>query len=812
MGRVHREGGALKNVTRWVGAMWVVAVVLPVALAMADETGVVVGGVSGVAVTIAGLELRPAITDASGRFTLDGVPVGTHTLELSMLDFTATEEGVVVEAGRRTEVRREVDWDYVLAESLTVVSVSRRAERIVEAPAAVSSITPEHIAREAGSGQLAKILESSTGAEITQSGLFDFKINVRGVNGSVNRRVAVLIDGRNPSFPMSGAQEWSAVSFPVDDLAAAELIRGPSSALYGANAFNGILNLTTKSARDRRGGFVRLGIGDLSTGRADLSVSGPIGAGWHGKLVGGYHDSEDFAVSRNQTVEYSQPCTGGQTVDCLALEPIPLPLDTVKLAFGGVRLDRDLPGARTLALEGGTASIEGTVFTTSLGRFQLLDVQRPWARFNLNSPKWNLLGYYTGRDAEAASLFSGLPSYAEGLRAALEWQTSHEFAAGRGRFVGGVFLSVEEIDSTDPNGFETLLTEPKDADISAVFGQVDYDLTEKTKLVLAARFDDNSLHDSQISPKASLVYAATPTQVLRFSYNEGFLSPNYPEFFLQAPLAPPFDLSFLEPICAPASCGFDRPVPFLAVGNDDLTVEKIRSFEIGYHGVLGRKAFVSADLYWSEMKDFVQVLIPQVGTEAGRANPDFGPYRPPAGLPTATAAVLEGTLAAVLGPFFPVLSNFPDGSPVIIFLSNVNFGEVETMGLELSLDYAIGRNWNLDANYSWLDFDAKSQLIANPLAANAPDNKANLGVTYVGGRFTGSAYLRWFDSFRWEEGTLDGPVPSYSVLNVVGLYDASDNWQVGVNVSNLLDDEHYEFFGGDLMELRAIAHVTYRWP
>jgi outer membrane receptor protein involved in Fe transport len=151
------------------------------------------------------------------------------------------------------------------------------------------------------------------------------------------------------------------------------------------------------------------------------------------------------------------------------------------------------------------------------------------------------------------------------------------------------------------------------------------------------------------------------------------------------------------------------------------------------------------------------------------------------------------------------------GAPVIIFLSNVNFGRVDTMGLEVALDYTIGPAWNFEFNYSWLDFDPKELLLANPLGANAPDNKLNAGVVYTNGRFTGSAYYRWFDSFRWEEGTLNGPVPSYNVVNVIGLYDLSEALEIGVNVSNLFDDQHWEMFGGDVMELRAMAHVAYRW-
>src|SRR5690606_33401083 len=137
-------------------------------------------------------------------------------------------------------------------------SASRRAERVTEAPAAVSVIPAAEIAREASHGQLPKLLEFTPGAQVTQSGIYDFNFNTRGLNSSLNRRVAVIIDGREPSVPFLGSQEWASVSFPLDDLEQAEFVRGPSAALYGANASSGVLNLLTRRPRGSEGGLVRL--------------------------------------------------------------------------------------------------------------------------------------------------------------------------------------------------------------------------------------------------------------------------------------------------------------------------------------------------------------------------------------------------------------------------------------------------------------------------------------------------------------------------------------------------------------------------
>src|SRR5689334_22850847 len=102
-----------------------------------------------------------------------------------------------------------------VADSITVTSASRRRERIAEAPAAMSVVTRSEIERQASHGQVPKLLENAPGVELTQNGLYDFNLNLRGFNAAINRRVLVLIDGRDASMPFTGSQEWPAISFPL---------------------------------------------------------------------------------------------------------------------------------------------------------------------------------------------------------------------------------------------------------------------------------------------------------------------------------------------------------------------------------------------------------------------------------------------------------------------------------------------------------------------------------------------------------------------------------------------------------------------
>src|SRR5262245_38138754 len=80
-----------------------------------------------------------------------------------------------------------------VTETITVTAASRRPERIVEAPASITALTPEEIERHAGDSQAPRLLAATPGVQAPQSGLHDFSFNARGFNSFLNRRVLTLI-------------------------------------------------------------------------------------------------------------------------------------------------------------------------------------------------------------------------------------------------------------------------------------------------------------------------------------------------------------------------------------------------------------------------------------------------------------------------------------------------------------------------------------------------------------------------------------------------------------------------------------------
>jgi outer membrane receptor for ferrienterochelin and colicins len=754
----------------------------------------------GVVVEIIG---RPGevVTGADGRYLLAQLPQGNYAIEFRAGDHTARASDVVVTKGATTTLDRSFDWNIAIAETITVNAVSRRRQRITDAPAAVTAASEEEIKAAAPTGQAPRIVENAPGVDFTQSGLYDFNFTVRGFNRSLNRRILTLIDGRDPSAPFLGAQEWAAVSYPIDEFASVELVRGPGSALYGSNAYSGVLNMTTKPPHGSEGGRLMVTAGELETKRADVRHAGRLAANWYYRVVAGYQRSGDFTVSRRDGVEYQG----------LPRERVLRVLDNINIRFAGLRIDRESADGNLLTAEAGLGKLSGPTFQTGIGRVQVTDAARPWTRISYNTRRYNFLGYYDARNANGQlSLSSGAKLYEHSYSAYGEAQTNRSYAGERVRLVGGFAYKRQKVDSADPRGVQTLMTEKKSEDQRSSFGQVELDASRKVTLVAAARYDDSTLYSRQFSPRAAAVFSVTSHQSLRVSYGRAFQRPNYSELFLHVQAAPPVRLSSIEnafkPLLGGVSLGF-AAVPVLALGNSRLDVEKVQSKELGYSALWGQKLFVTADLYKSRMSDFVTNLLPGV-------NPAFSPYRVPAGVDPAVAAKIVATLRAQLPatpiPLFTAMTNLPDGSPAFV-LSSTNAGKVDTKGGEVSFDYYLNSRVSANVNYSRFEFKVRDEALNDVLLPNAPRNKWNFGVAYRNDRIAGRLSYRWVEQFAWASGVFRGDVPAYGVVNLSARWKASERFSFGGEAANLLDNRHRETFGGDVLRRRALAFVELYW-
>jgi outer membrane receptor protein involved in Fe transport len=167
--------------------------------------------------------------------------------------------------------------------------------------------------------------------------------------------------------------------------------------------------------------------------------------------------------------------------------------------------------------------------------------------------------------------------------------------------------------------------------------------------------------------------------------------------------------------------------------------------------------------------------------------------------------------AALPAALFAALSNKPDGSPVFAYLSLSNFGRANAQGIEISPTYVVSNKWRLQASYSYFTYNVDGQIQENPLLPNTAKHQAKAGILYAGKRWDASARYRWVNRFPWSSGIYTGPVPTYSVVDASVNVSPRYDWTVGVDAANLLNNTHYEMFGGNLLSRRILGFVQYSW-
>lgn len=746
-----------------------------------------------------------AISGDDGRFVIGRVAAGPHTLDLVLGTNVATRD-VAVAAGETADVEVSVEWSLGFVETITVTAASRRTERLIESPSAASTITADEIDRQAGHQQVPRLLAFLPGSQVIQTGLYDFSFNTRGFNAPINRRVLTLIDGRDPSVPVSfGHQEWAAGPFAMDEIEKVEVVRGPAAALYGAGAFNGVLNITTRAPRDAPGGHLRVGVGELATRSFSARHAALLDGPWSYKVTGSAERSGDFTRSRVTGVEYA-PGT-------LPQEVVPLTTDRVDVLSGSARLDRNTATTR-LSVEGGSTRARGFTSLTSAGRSQAGEVNRPWLRGSFGTPRWNAHAYYTGRLAnELLNLSSGGLVFLSEASLGAEVQGNRDFAEGRGLFVGGASWGRQSVDSGDPGGVQTVFDAPAAAQRGAVFGQVTWDFTPQLKAVGSLRWDASELHDARLSPRGAVVFSPVDGHSVRVNYSDAFQSPTLVEKHLLADVAPALDLSVLEsalrPVTGGTALGFGA-IRFLAVGNPELEVERITSLDLGYTGVLNGRTLLTAAFYRNWLADFTSNLTPRAGTPLGFIAAGVAPYAPPAGLSAAAAAAVIGALRDALPPaLFASLSSGAGGAPAISLLTFTNVGTATAQGVEIGVTSVYGK-WRGDASYNFFDFDIDEPM-QGTVSANTPRHQISAGLSYVDARFDASIRARRVGGFDSVAGIFVGPVPSYGVADLSGNWKLHPQLSLGIDIANAFDNSHYEVFGGSLLERRTLLHLRYGW-
>ncbi len=184
--------------------------------------------------------------------------------------------------------------------SLEVTSVSKHAEPIANAPAAIHVLTGDDI-RRSGATSIPEALRMVPGVNVAQINPGNWAISARGFNSRFANKLLVMIDGRSVYTPLFSGVYWDVQDTLLEDIARIEVIRGPGASLWGANAVNGVINIITKDAFDTQGGLLSGGGGWQETAFGAARYGGRIGEHTAYRAFVKYNLRDDTAIGGDGT-------------------------------------------------------------------------------------------------------------------------------------------------------------------------------------------------------------------------------------------------------------------------------------------------------------------------------------------------------------------------------------------------------------------------------------------------------------------------------------------------------------------------------
>src|SRR5687768_2941365 len=298
-------------------------------------------------------------------------------------------------------------------EEQVVVTASKVEQQLVNAPATVSVVTADVIAS-TPSTNYAELLRGVPGLNLAQTSARDFNITMRGASSTLATSTLALLDGRSLYLDFFGFVAWDLLPVNPNELRQIEVIRGPASAVWGANAMNGVVNFISKTPRELDGNSATLTFGRF--GR-DPERGEQLEAG----SLFGINATHARAVNDRWAYKIS---AGGYTSDAFA-RPVglipgtatPYPIfenrGTTQPKLDA-RVDFDAPNGRyRLVFAGGYAGTEGIIHT-GIGPFDMdrgVGLGYATMRYSRNALRFNVFTNQLNGDATALLSFGpdGLP-------------------------------------------------------------------------------------------------------------------------------------------------------------------------------------------------------------------------------------------------------------------------------------------------------------------------------------------------------------------------------------------------------------------
>ncbi len=459
----------------------------------------------------------------------------------------------------QTEDLFKIDIETLM--NIEIISVSKRTQKAADALLPVIVIDEEEI-RLSGASNIPDLLRRVAGVGVLSISASDHNVSIRGFNQDVSRTILVMIDGRSVYIDFYGMVLWDTFPVTMEEIKRIELVKGPGSSIYGGDAFNGVINIITKSPGDIDGMIVSASGGEYDTF---------IGSVIYGKKEG--EQGYKIAFSRDEQDEWEDRSSDKYSTS------------------GNFAIEKETHDNSKVILSGSIDKSEGESMTT-------LD------NFIRDTTLSHLMLKVEGHNDLKIKLFwNGLESTITGekvLPTFNQFSTRvfkrHQFDIDTDTYdmemtkllktekagtllMGGNF----RYNSIDSN----LLEGHHNQSIYGLFVEDEIKIGKKTKALFGGRYDHHPLVKGNFSPRLGLVRTLKENHHARLSYTTAYGLPTFTYSYLR-----------LE-----RNLGL---VPI--VGDKDLDDEKIQSWNMGYSGLFRDKVEIQADLFHNRITDFIRFM------------------------------------------------------------------------------------------------------------------------------------------------------------------------------------------------------------
>ncbi|NND03811.1 MAG: TonB-dependent receptor, partial [Acidimicrobiia bacterium] len=481
-------------------------------------------------------------------------------------------------------------------EDVIVVTASRTEQRLHEVPAAISVLTSEQM-EQIPADDYGDYLRNVPGLNVSQMSARDIQITGRAATNSLATSQLVLLDNRTLYLDFFGFVMWDFVPLDPKEIKQIEVVRGPGSAVWGANAMSGVINLITKKPSEMQGTSVTLSGGDFGTAAASITHAGVTSSGNGGYKLSAAYFEQDAYDRPSGFIPGTQSPTNPTGTPYSAVDFVNKGTEQPKLNF---RYDYDASEESSWSFSGGYAATDGIIHT-GIGPFDIDSGSfMNFAKVDWSRRAQRVTFFANLLDGDADNLL--VPGI-DGQPLAFAFKSDTYNLDYSDTRVSGTKNVFSYGATARQNDFNLSIAPAGDSRQElGVFAQDEILFNDKARWLIGARFDDIDPIGSVFSPRTSLMIAPNPNNTFRVSYNRAFRAPSMINNFLditiiQAAVLPPIPQAGLF---TPTQVIF----PAQAIGNPMVTEEKLDAIEVGYVGTFGGNT-VTLSVYENETEDSV---------------------------------------------------------------------------------------------------------------------------------------------------------------------------------------------------------------